>query len=127
MTSMSRDDVDNLVEAVFGGDENAFHALIEASESVLPLLVDRFQIEQDGVSRAKIVEIIWQHRQSASIGFLSMALEDSCPEVWKQTLDGIVTIGGPEGRSSLIKFVESNAQDERVPWVEEALQQLATT
>lgn len=109
---MSRDDVTELVDAIYRGDKNAFFTLIEASDAVVPLLIERFQREPDGVSRAQIIEIIWQHRQPASISFLSMALEDSYPEVWKQALDGLVTIGGAEARSVLVKFIEDNAEDE---------------
>ena len=94
--SMNREDVAHLVEALCREDDKAFHTLIEALPAILPLLVERFHQEKDGESRARIVEVIWQHRQPASIGVLSTALEDAHPAVWKQALDGLVAVGGPK-------------------------------
>ena len=124
MISMTREDVAGLVEAVCRGDDNAFHALIEASPVVVPLLTEQFAQKRDGESRARIVEVIWQRRESESTRFLSIALEDSHPAVWKEAIDGLVTIGGPESRHVLTVFITKYPHDARAAWVSEALGQV---
>ncbi|MHB8863240.1 MAG: HEAT repeat domain-containing protein [Pirellulaceae bacterium] len=125
MTSLTREDIASLVEAVCRGDENAFHDLIEASPTIVPLLIEQFkQKMHDGESRARIVEVIWQRRESESTRFLSMALEDSYPAVWKEAIDGLVTIGGREARHMLTGYLTKYPHDERAAWVHEALEQL---
>ena len=124
MTSLTREDVAGLVEAVCRGDDNAFHTLIEASPVVVPLLTEHFAQKRDGESRARIVEVIWKRRESESTRFLSIALEDSHPAVWKEAIDGLVTIGGPESRHVLTVFFTIYPHDARAAWVSEALGQV---
>ena len=121
---MNDDDVARLVTALRDGDESAFHTLLEAPSSVVPVLVEQYKICSAVESRAQIVEVIWQHRQRSTVGFLAAALEDAHAEVWKQALDGLVTIGGPEGQAALETFLVDHAEDERASWVKEAIEQL---
>ena len=87
---MNPSDVSQLVGELCGGEENAYHTLLEADDDVVPSLMQHCATDPDGEHRARIIEVIWQHRLSTSISFLASALNDEHPEVWKQALDGLV-------------------------------------
>jgi HEAT repeat protein len=117
--------IDHFIEGLRSGEEKAFHALIEAPHAVLGTLIARFHAEGDPDLRASIVEVVWQHRQSNSVPFLAQALADSCEEVWKQALDGLVTIGGPSAVEAVSAFKSAcDPGDPQAEWLAEALGQL---
>ncbi len=123
---MDSDFVDHHVEGLRAGEEDAFHALIEAPHAVLSALIARFHVEADPELRASIVEVVWQHRQSDTLPFLAQALADSSEQVWKQALDGLVTIGGPGAVATVSAFKSAcDPTDPRAEWLTEALEQLS--
>jgi hypothetical protein len=77
-------------------DENAYFSLIEAPEDCLPGLVGAFRSETDLRKRTKILNIIWQHRSPSTISVLAEALNDPVDSIWKEALDGLLTIARPE-------------------------------
>jgi HEAT repeats len=109
----------------------AYHSLIDADDAIIPILITAFRTEADPGIRAMLVEIIWQHRISETVEFLSEALNDSHPEVWKNALDGFVAIGSPSAilvLESARERMQSAGQREsvRTEWIEEAIQQIRT-
>jgi hypothetical protein len=111
--------------------EDAYHSLIEAEDGIVPLLVTAFGTEANPGIRAMLVKIIWQHRIPETVEFLSEALNDSHPEVWKNALDGFVAIGGPLAillLESARQRMQSAGQREpvRMEWIEETIQQIRT-
>lgn len=127
LTTMNASDVSQLVNALCDGDENAFHTLLEADKSILPVLIRQFTDHANGADRSRIIEVIWQHRDKATIPFLASALNDPHSDVWKQALDGLVTIGGIESHNALVSFCSDIAVDnERRMWAEEAIGQIQT-
>ncbi len=109
--------------------ENAYHSLIEADKAIIPFLIEAFQVEQDPAIRAILVETIWQHRVPATIDFLSVALNDSAPKVWKAALDGLVTLDGSAAICALETAKHKILSDHQntsiqVEWIDEALQQI---
>src|SRR4051794_13696715 len=79
-----------------GEDENAFFALIEAPDTIVPFLESSFRLESDAIQRAAILNVIWQRRDRATIPLLAEALRDTSNRVWKEALDGLVALGGQE-------------------------------
>src|SRR2546425_1035340 len=73
--------------------EDAYHSLIEADDAIVPILIKAYRTEAEPTVRATLVEIIWQHRVPETVEFLSEALADNHPEVWKS--NSTVTLGGP--------------------------------
>lgn len=126
----AREYVADYIERLRQGDEDAFHALIEADASVLPLLIEQFHKEGNRMTRARIVECIWQHRNPAMVDFLASALLDPVPEVWKQALDGLVAIGGARSIHALQQAklapssLASTPHGITAEWIDEALDQL---
>lgn len=122
---MTPNDVAQLVESLCDGNDNAFHTLIEAENAIVPLLIQQFATHACGADRAHIIEVIWQHRNQATIPFLASALRDPNPDVWKHALDGLVAIGGIESRDALIDFRSDISEDiERASWADEAIGQI---
>lgn len=72
-----------------------------------------------------LVEAIWQHRQPSVIGFLADVLGDPVPVVWKQALDGLVTLASPESMRVLRSAADNECDAERRAWIEEAIEQSA--
>ena len=110
-------------------DEDAYFALVEATQAILPILVRAFRAEPDPMKRARILEIIWQQRQASAIPVLGEALYDPSDLVWKQALDGLVTLDLPECRPAIARARErqlgSDAEAESFRnFLDEALDQL---
>ena len=120
------------LERLKGSDwEHAYHRLIEADDAIVPILIKAYRTEADPAVRATLVEIIWQHRVPETISFLSEALDDNHPEVWKNAVDGFVTLGS----ASAIHMLESakqrmqtdnQANSVRIDWIDGAIQQIRT-
>ena len=105
--------------------ENAFHSLIEAPKEAVPLLIEAYQQETLFSTRAVIVEIIWQFRDPTTVPFLATALRDDSEEVWKQALDGLVTIGGGIALEALRSEKSSlPVTSKKVEWIDEAIKQI---
>jgi HEAT repeat protein len=122
---MRREDIPRLIAALCTGDEGAFHTLIEAPDDIVPRLTQEFHSQADGELRARLVEAIWRHRLPSTIPFLATALTDEHAEVWKQALDGLVTIGGDSAKETLHACKRAlDTTDERNAWINEALDQL---
>jgi hypothetical protein len=112
-----------------GDDDDAFFALIDADHAILPILTRAFRAERDAKIRERILEVIWQHRVPSALPILTEALQDSSELVWKQALDGLMTIDSPE-----CLLVLERARDRKFPteamaadfqaYVDEAIDQL---
>jgi HEAT repeat protein len=110
-----------------GNREAALQGLIDLGEEAIPRLVNAYRAEAGPAIRTLIVEVVWRLRSHASIEFLGEALQDPAPEVWKQALDGLVTLAAPRS----LEILEAARQSVRVPddgfqaWVEGAIQELS--
>jgi hypothetical protein len=110
-----------------GRREAAFHCLFELGESAIPRLAEAYRDEADPAVRNLLVEVIWQLRSPSSIEFLGEALQDPDPGVWKQALDGLVTLASPES----LRILESArerlriADDDFRAWVEGAIEDVS--
>jgi HEAT repeat protein len=103
-----------------------FHALLELDHGALTALQAAYRSEADPNTRSLIVHAIWEHRQPAALDFLGEALLDPAPEVWKQALDGLVTLASPEALRALQSAAKCEQNKERRDWIEEAIEQFDT-
>ena len=111
------------------GDENACFALVEAPVAVVPLLTSAFRFESDAAKRSAILNILWQRRDPSTIPVLAEGLRDAAPSVWKEALDGLVTIGGPQGTAAIEaarsrQFDSEDDGSQFCEFLDEALEQL---
>lgn len=111
-----------------GHREAAFHGLLELGDAVLPLLGEVYRGEPDPAVRSLLVEVIWQLRSPSSLDVLGEALQDPAPEVWRQALDGLVTLASPESlrilesaRDGLAVSDAGGSTDIR-EWIDEAVE-----
>jgi HEAT repeat protein len=110
-----------------GHRESAFHCLLDLGEGAIPRLAEAYRAEADPEVRNLLVEVVWQLRSPSSIEFLGEALQDPNPEVWKQALDGLVTLATPES----LQILESArdrvgvADDDFQAWVEGAIEDVS--
>ena len=111
-------------EARSGRVEDAFHGLRELHHDAIPALQSAYLGEDDPIVRALLVEAIWQHRQHSTIDFLADALRDPAPIVWKQALDGLVTLTSLESIQALQLEQAWEVDLERRAWIEEAIDQV---
>jgi hypothetical protein len=108
--------------------ESAYHSLIEADDVIIPTLIDAFRTEKDTAIRSELVEIIWQHRSFDTIGFLSEAIKDPSPDVWKNAMDGLVALACPKSLDVLRSvrtraFPKERQTEEFQRWLKEAIEQ----
>jgi HEAT repeat protein len=110
-----------------GNREAALQGLIDLGEPAIPRLVNAYRAEADPAIRALVVEAVWRLRSHASIEFLGEALQDPALEVWKQALDGLVTLATPQS----LRILEAARDMVRIPddglhdWVEGAIADLS--
>ena len=127
---MDRQSLESLLKVASDGDENAFHTLLEAPPSLIPQLIEQYSREDNPRTRAVVVEVVWQHRSPEVVSFLADALSDPAAEVWKQAIDGLVTIGDSSAVAALRNWKDLSASDDstkadsRSSWIAEALEQL---
>jgi hypothetical protein len=121
--------VESLLARLRDGDYDVFHSLIEADSSIIPEIIDAYRVEKDASVRELLVEAVWQHRQASTIPFLGEALHDAEPAVWKQAIDGLVTLGTSECIDALRiakgrTFSRPVEADEYCSWIDEAIGQI---
>jgi HEAT repeat protein len=110
-----------------GNREAALESLIDLGEDAIPRLASAYRAEADPAIRALVVEVVWRLRSHASIEFLGEALQDPAQLVWKQALDGLVTLATPQS----LRILEVAHETVRVPddgfhaWVEGAIRDLS--
>jgi HEAT repeat protein len=114
-----------------GHRDAGFRGLFDLGEAALPRLAEAYRAEGDADVRSLLVEVIWQLRSPASLDVLGEALQDPAPVVWKQALDGLVTLASPESLRILEAArdrvrVGSDVPDEDFQaWVEGAIEDVS--
>jgi hypothetical protein len=101
--------------------EDAWHSLQECGQAALPYLYDAFRRSTNTAMRSVLVNLAWQTRSSQALPFLAEALADREPGVWKQALDGLVTLGGEPARR-ILRDAKVVAEADKADWIDEALQ-----
>src|SRR5271163_2590866 len=69
----------------------------------LPYFVVAFEHAINNEIRSRLIRIIWAFRDKATLPILASAIRDSYDGVWKDALDGIVTLGGTEALAILAR------------------------
>src|SRR5580765_2290610 len=80
-------------------DSNDWHdedPRLDLGTAALPHFIDAIKGERDPIRRSRLIRVIWQFRDRSALPILAEALQDPYNEVWKDALDGIVTLGGDQ-------------------------------
>jgi HEAT repeat protein len=117
--------VDYYIEKARSGDgDGAFHGLRELGADAVPAVQEAYRSEPDPPVRAVLVRAIWEHRDPSVIDFLAEAVQDRDPGVWKEALDGLVTLATPATERVLERIIGSGRDAERRDWIGEAIGQI---
>ena len=108
-----------------GDRDDACHGLLELGSEALPGLIAAVRAEEDRELRRVLLEIVWQCRDAAAVPFLLEMLDESEPEVWKEALDGLVTLASPAVLHALeAKRHGVSRPDGFAIWLAEAMMQV---
>jgi hypothetical protein len=110
-----------------GHREAALHNLVEQGEPAIPRLEAAYRGEPDAAVRAVLVEAVWQIRVPTATAFLGEALQDPEPVVWRQALDGLVTLASHESLQILESARERLGDDggEFGEWLDGAIEDVS--
>jgi HEAT repeat protein len=118
-----------LVQFRAGEEDRAFFALLHTRTGLQSALEDAFRLEKDAHVRAFLVKVLWEQRDPAVLSLLASALGDRNAEVWKEALNGLVTLASPHSLEilgdALRQPISGRAeQDKFGSWVSEAIDQI---
>jgi HEAT repeat protein len=119
------DRVTELVEQLHShGGAGALCNLTSLGTVAIPLVTAAYDRETQPARRATLVHALWEFRDRAALPALAAALRDPDDRVWKEALDGIVTLGGTlalevlqEARVAVETFPDAEL---RRQWIDEA-------
>lgn len=131
MLGTLEEQVARLVEQLHGRSgesEEALCSLTNLGVAAIPLVAAAYDHERSSKRRVAILHALWEFRDLAALPTLAEALRASDEGVWKEALDGIVTLGG----SPAVEVLRAAREDvamlkdavERCAWIDEALEQL---
>lgn len=94
----------------------------------LPLVAEAYHREPDPRRRQSLIYCLWQYRDSAALPTLAVALQDADDRVWKEALDGFVTLGGDAAQRLLQEESVALSEDVKAKvkreWIYEAIEQI---
>jgi HEAT repeat protein len=101
---------------------------LDFGPAALPYFVGAFNRPNiPAEQRSRLIRAIWQFRVPQALPTLAAALDDPCDDVWKDALDGLVTIGGVEAQQ-ILQAARLKAgqlpQVDKLEWIDEAFEQV---
>jgi hypothetical protein len=116
--------VDHYVAELSGPNAfTAWHSLIEAGPSALPLVVEAFQVAADPQVKVSLVKLVSEYRTEYAVPFLSSCLVDRRTDIWRAALDGLVILGGASAMEALREARAAVPPNQR-HWIDDAMQQI---
>ena len=125
--------IDYYLEMYRRGDiDNAFHGLLETDHEILPELMQVYRRERDVDVREFLIKIIWEHRDPSIVRFLGEVLTENEPGVWREALNGLVSLASPDAlqilQSARTRVCSAKRESEEFHrWLEEAIEQATST
>jgi HEAT repeat protein len=116
--------VDHYVSELSGPNAfSAWHSLIEAGPSALPLVIEAFHAAPNPQVKISLVKLASEYRSETAVPFLVMCLSDRRSDIWKAALDGLVILGGAAAMEGLREARTTAPRDQR-HWIDDAMQQI---
>lgn len=109
-----------------GHEDEAFHGLRCLGSSAISGLQSYFAEEADASVRALLLDVISQYRDEGTVPFMAATLYDRDSKVWREALDGLVSIGGRSSLEALRRVSASTQDPDRLRWLNEAIDQVST-
>jgi hypothetical protein len=118
------------LERIDAGDWGDEDPRIDLGTAALPHFIAAIKEERDPRRRSRLIRVVWQFRDRSALPILAEALQDPDEQVWRDTLDGIVTLGGDQAlqllhdaQRAMLGVGEPLAVTKR-SWIEEAIEQV---
>lgn len=121
---------DYYLDRLRNGDSEAIFGLMELGPEALPLIEKAIASVQNSSVRQDLVHVAWQTRVPTSIKILASSMNDPSPAVWKEAIDGLVTLASPEAVDVLRRAREqapdrpTHGRYSFIEWIDDALQQI---
>jgi hypothetical protein len=118
------------LERIDAGDWDDEDPRVDLGTAALAHFIDAVKEERDPRRRSRLISVVWQFRDRSALPILADALQDSDDEVWKDALDGIVTLGGDQALQLLrdaqpaMRGVGEPAALTKLSWITEAIEQV---
>lgn len=113
-----------LAEGCVGNWDHLHCALSAFLPEAIEVVAIAYHDESDAKQRERLLHLLWEFRDPGAIPTLAEALKDPSDHVWKEALDGLVTLGTPS-----LSYLEA-ARDAQLqssamrPWLDEAIEQI---
>jgi HEAT repeat protein len=101
---------------------------LELDHSIVEDLITAYSLEADIQRRAFLLRVISEHRQQSCIPFLAACLSDEDPKIWRQAIDGFVSIASPAALEAM-RAARNHCTPARLErdrfgiWLDEAISQ----
>src|SRR5262249_48557544 len=100
-------------------------------EGALPFVAEAYYREPSARRRELLIHCLWQYGDRVALPTLAAALQDAEDGVWKEALDGLVTLGGDEATRVLhaarAALGEGGRARMKREWIDEAIEQIGET
>jgi HEAT repeat protein len=114
------------IAALHGSSSEQSFCRLKSAPEALRHLIEALDREPDARRRATLVHFLWQLRDPAALPTIATALEDVDERVWKEALDGVITLGSQAALELLEarRGVQSSSSSVKRRWLEEAIDQV---
>jgi hypothetical protein len=118
------------LERIDAGDWNDEDPRIDLGAAALVHFMDAVKEVRDPRRRSRLIRVVWQFRDRSALPILAHALQDTDDQVWKDALDGIVTLGGDQALQLLydaqraLRGVDEPVALTKMSWITEAIEQV---
>ena len=123
-----REEVAELLSDLYGPRGEDARCALLSMRAALPLVAEAYTREPQAARRQAVIHCLWQYRNLAALPTLRTALHDPADCVWKEALDGLVTLGGGAVQRVLHEEWATLAQTDKAgvkrDWIAEALAQI---
>jgi HEAT repeat protein len=126
-----REAVAELIAELHGPRAESALSHLTSRPDTLRFVVKAYHEEVDARRRKSLVHCLWQYRDVEALESLRAAVQDPDDRVWKEALDGIVTLGGDQAqrvlREVLLELSDDSASRTKREWIDEAIEQIQGT
>ena len=125
---MATTEIAELIRQLHGPGAEGAQCTLTGMPETLHVVVAVYEAEPNPRRRAALIHCLWEYRDLAALPTLQRALLEADERVWKEALDGLVTLGGEEAERALRDARDMLARqpsgDVKHEWIDEAIQQI---
>jgi hypothetical protein len=130
---MMDDQIDYWIERFREGDlESAFHGLLDVGHEAIPDMISIFRTTPEREIRVFLAGVIRRYNDPSTLSFFREAIYDPDSYVWKEGMDGLVSLASQPALDALQsardrQFVDQQDANDFRSWLDEAIEQVKGT